>query len=133
MLEMGTSGLMSGEGKRVGYQSVPITRPSSTLPDFRPYIHAAFSLAPIFRVDQVSAMAGATVERNGARLAVMLHPLLPRRPATATHDGQSAFAGVLNQWTHHRYHGSSNSPRTQRCVRRRPVSQEGEGLKKEKA
>jgi len=31
MLEMGTSGLMSGEGKRVGYQSVPITRPSSTL------------------------------------------------------------------------------------------------------
>jgi len=32
MLEMGTSGLMSGEGKRVGYQSVPITRPSSTLP-----------------------------------------------------------------------------------------------------
>jgi hypothetical protein len=30
---MGTSGLMSGEGKRVGYLSVPITRPSSTLPD----------------------------------------------------------------------------------------------------
>jgi len=31
MLETGTSGLMSGEGKRVGYLSVPITRPSSTL------------------------------------------------------------------------------------------------------
>ena len=58
-----------------------------------------------------------TVERNGARLAVMLHPLLPRRPATATHDRKSAFAGVLNQWTLHRYHGSSKSPRTQRCAR----------------
>jgi hypothetical protein len=38
MLEMGTSGLMSGEGKRVGYLSVPITRPSSTLPD-RKFLH----------------------------------------------------------------------------------------------
>ncbi len=36
MLETGTSGLMSGEGKRVGYLSVPITRPSSTL---RPELH----------------------------------------------------------------------------------------------
>jgi len=35
MLETGTSGLMSGEGKRVGYLLVPITRPSSTLPNFR--------------------------------------------------------------------------------------------------
>jgi len=36
MLEMGTSGLMSGEGKPVDYLSVPITRPSSTLLGSRP-------------------------------------------------------------------------------------------------
>jgi len=35
--------LMSGEGKRVGYLLVPITRPSSTLPDFTPYIRAVIA------------------------------------------------------------------------------------------
>ena len=35
MLETGTSGLMSGEGRRVGYLLAPITRPSSTLPPRR--------------------------------------------------------------------------------------------------
>jgi len=48
MLETGTSGLMSGEGKRVGDQSVSIPRPSSTLrPGHNTWVQEALANAHV--------------------------------------------------------------------------------------
>jgi hypothetical protein len=48
MLETGTSGLMSGEGKRIGYLSVPITRPSSTLQARHAACTHGYAVHPMF-------------------------------------------------------------------------------------